>query len=172
MAILQGLIGFMLLTMGSQLYWFFAGVIGFLTGIYTSEQLFQIQSGSNIILIGAGGAVIGVLLTVTARKPAMILVGFLAGVLAANTLPELFGWTPGFNEWILLLAGGLVGGLFVYFSYAYAVLMLSSIVGAQMIAVAVHLGGVNPQVMFLAMLIVGIAVQILLARYAAPSIET
>ena len=41
-----------------------------------------------------------------------------------------------------------------------------------MIAVAVHLGGVNPQVMFLAMLIIGLGVQILLARYNAPSIET
>ncbi len=172
MVILQGLIGFMVLTMGSQLYWFFAGVIGFLTGIFAAEQVIQLQPGPNIILIGAGGAAIGVLLTITARKPAMVLVGFLAGALAANTLPELFGWTPGFNEWFLLLAGALVGGLFVLFSYAYAVLVLSSIVGAQMIAVAVHLGGVNPQVMFLAMLIIGLGVQILLARYNAPSIET
>ena len=95
MVILQGLIGFMVLTMGSQLYWFFAGVIGFLTGIFAAEQVIQLQPGPNIILIGAGGAAIGVLLTITARKPAMVLVGFLAGALAANTLPELFGWTPG-----------------------------------------------------------------------------
>lgn len=171
MAILQGLIGFMILIMGSQLYWFFAGVIGFLTGIFAASQIFHAQSGTNIILIGAGAAVIGVLLTITARKPAMVLIGFLAGVIAANTLPELFGWTAAFSEWYLLVFGGLIGGLFVLYAYSYATILLSAIIGAQLIAAVVHLGGVDPQVMFLAVLILGIAVQILLARYAVPSIE-
>jgi len=172
MGILQGLVGFMILIAGSQLYWFFAGVIGFLTSDFIAVHFFNATPGTSLILIGVGGAVISILLTITARKPALILIGFLAGLFAASSLPELFGWAPGFNEWFLLILGGVVGGLFIYFSYAYAVMVLSAIIGSQMIASTVHFGGVNPQVMFLAGLILGIIVQIILAQYMPPSMET
>ena len=171
MGVILGLVGLMILAAGSQLYWFFAGVIGFLFSDFAATNIFHMEPGADILLIGAGGAAIGILLTITARKPVMILIGILAGILAANTLPELYGWTPTFNEWFLLLAGGVVAGIFMALSYGYAVVVLSAIIGAQLIAVNIHLSGVNPQVMFLAVLILGIGVQILLAQYAPPSIE-
>jgi hypothetical protein len=171
MFIIQGLIGFITLAAGSQVYWFFAGVVGFLFSDFIAINLFKAEAGTNSLLIGLGGAVIGILLTITARKPVMILIGFLAGILAANTLPELFGWTPPFNEWFLLIAGGVVGGVFMAASYGYALMVLSAIIGAQLIAINVQLGGVNPQIMFFAVLILGIGVQILLAQYAPPNFE-
>ena len=171
MGVIFGLVGLMIVAAGSQLYWFFAGGIGFLFSEFVATNIFNAQPGANVLLIGVGGAAIAILLTITARKPAMILIGILAGVLAANTLPELFGWSPPFNEWFLLIAGGVLGGLFVGIAYEMAVVVLSSIVGAQLIANSVHLGGVNPQIMFLAILVLGIGVQILLAQYAPPSIE-
>lgn len=171
MSIIQGLIGFMLLSTGGQLYWFFAGVVAFLIGDFVAIRFFNFDPGADVILIGLGSAAIGILLTITARKPAMILIGFLAGVLAASTLPELFNWAPEFNLWYLLIAGGVLGGLFVFFAYSYAVVLLSAIIGAQLIAVSVHLAGVDPLVMFLAVLVLGIGVQLLLAQYAPPSLQ-
>jgi len=171
MGIIQGLIGFMVLIAGSQLYWFFAAVVAFLIGDFAAISLFSFDPGTDVILVGVGAAAIGILLTITARKPAMILTGFLAGVLAANTLPELFNWAPLFNPWFLLIAGGIVGGLSVVFAYSYAVVLLSSIIGAQMIALSVHLASVDPLVMFIAVLILGIGVQLLLAQYTTPTLE-
>jgi hypothetical protein len=172
MNIIEGLIGFMLLTTGSQLYWLFSGVVAFLVADFAAVKFFNVEPGTDLILIGLGAASIGILLTITARKFSLILAGFFAGLLAANVLPELFLWTPGFNEWILLVSAGLVGGLLVYFAYTVAVILLSALIGAQMLALTVHIGGVNPQVLFLAVLILGIVVQLLLAQYVPPSPES
>jgi hypothetical protein len=171
MSIVNGFVGFLLLASGSQLYWFFSAVVSFLIGEFVAVRFFNVAPGTDLIMIGMGAAVIGVLLTITARKLTLILVGFMAGFLAASVLPGLFNWHPGFNEWFLLIAAGVAGGLLVYFAYAYAVILLSALIGAQMLALAVHLGGVNPQVLFLAVLTLGIGVQLLLAQYASPSIE-
>lgn len=171
MNIINSLFGFMLLTTGSQLYWFFSAVVAFLFGEFVAARFFNVRPGTELIMIGLGAAVIGILLITTARKLTMIVIGFLAGLLAASVLPGLFNWHPGFNDWYLLIAAGLVGAILVYFAYAYAVVFLSALIGAQMMALTIHLGGVNPQVLFLAVLILGIGVQVLLAQYAPPSIE-
>ena len=172
MSIIEGLIGFILLTTGSQLYWIFSAVVAFLIGEFVAARFFNVEAGPNLLYISLGAAAIGILLTLSARKLTLILGGFLAGVLAANILPGLFNWNPDFNEWILFISGGLVGGLLMYFAYSYGILLLSALVGAQMVAFGIHLDGVNPQVMFLAVLVLGIGVQLLLAQYASPSADS
>lgn len=138
-------LGLLSLFLGRKLFWLFVGISGFLLGLLIGGVV-GIGNGWDwpaILLVGlllGGGAA---LLSIYLQKPMASLAGFVLGGLMAAVLYMLlrFGGDlamnlmfggPGPETWILFLVGGVAAAVFVWVTYEWALIVLSSLAGALM----------------------------------------
>ncbi len=84
----------------------------------------------------------------------------LFGAYATLWMLERYGVELGNWEWVALLAGGIVAGVLALLVLETALVVLSSILGASLVAGASRLDGLPVVVLFAVLLIVGISVQL------------
>ena len=132
------LVGLALLVCGRRLYWLFVAGIGFLTGLALGPRLLVGQSEGMILLVALILALIGALLAVVAQKFVVGLIGFLAGSGSGVLLLRALKMERNALAWIVYLLlgiGGLVLGLVLF---EWALILLSSLAGANLIVVGVE----------------------------------
>lgn len=150
-------VGIALLLLGRRLFWLFLAGVGFAVGAWLSVVFLQGQSDA--VKLGAAIAlgVIGALVAFKAQKIAVGLGGFLAGAYLGNALHVAFQFpAPG---WVAPIAGGVLGALLLAALFNWALIVLSSLLGAALIYPNVTLAEPWPILVFLVLLVFGIAIQ-------------
>lgn len=165
-------LGLLSLFLGRKLFWLFVGISGFLLGLLIGGVV-GIGNGWDwpaILLVGlllGGGAAV---LSIYLQKPMASLAGFMMGGLLAAVLyilvrygtdfaTSLMFGGPGPETWILFLMGGVAAAVFVWVTYEWALIVLSSLSGALLtfIGIAPFLPFNLPGILYL-LILVGLGV--------------
>ena len=172
MTLIITMLGFVILVGGSQLYWLFVGSAGFLLGDFIAELLGFDQTEWQVITFSVATGLVGIFLAYYLRKIMVVIAGFLAGGYAAVNLPQILGWTTPWQDWMAFVVVGILSAVLIAIWYTMALIIVSTIVGTTIILQTITFGAISQEVMFIVLIIFGIAVQWLLAQYAfKPEVE-
>jgi hypothetical protein len=161
MNIVSAVFGLILLLAGRRLFWFFVAATGFAAGAYIARDQLQIQSQWMVIAVGLLAGLIGALLSVFLQKVAIALAGFAAGgYLCATVLTRL---NLERYSAIGFVAGGIVGAILLLTIFEWALIILSSLVGAAFLADGLGTNE-NALIIFGVAFLVGVIVQRLQMR--------
>jgi len=151
--------GVILLVAGWRVYDFITLIAGFLIGVMVALSL--VTTDNTLINIAALliGGLIGAALGYFLFYVAVFLIGAYIGIVLTNGLAIQFTLFPA-NP-IVLLLGALIGGLVLTGLSFQFLILLSALIGAQMVTLGLGLG----PVWTLVLAAIGIIVQIILARY-------
>jgi MFS family permease len=131
------ILGVLLLLTGRKLFWLFIATAGFFVGMSFAGIFFTGQQQWAIFLVAVLTGLIGALLAVFAQGVAFSLAGFYAGAYITYLLTH----SAGLYEMSVFLGfiGGLIGAVLAIVFIDWAVIALSSLVGAGMIIDALNL---------------------------------
>lgn len=153
------LIGVTLLLLGRELYWLYVAGVGFVVAMDLMTRVVQIEPTILIFLIALIAGLIGALLAVLLQRAAIGVGGFLAGGYVLLVFSDFVGMQTGMVPWILAVIGGAIGLVLTLMLFEWALIILSSVVGAGMVAQSVDASQSVTVVLFLAASAVGIVVQ-------------
>jgi hypothetical protein len=167
MSIIRLLVGILLVLYGRTLYWAFVAVGGFLVGFELAAVLLAEQAEGMKVLVALLGGVLGAILGVLVQRLAFAIGGLFAGgylglVLAreANMPGEPLVW---------FVVGGILGAIIAAMMMDWAIIALSSLVGAATIVDQLALDASIATLLFVVIAALGIVIQgRRLQRYAAP----
>ena len=149
--------GFVLLLFGRRVFWLFVGLAGFLVGVELARDALPGADDVVILAIAVGAGLLGALLAVVLERLAFALAGFYAGgylsILAARSFA--IDIAPA----VIFVAGGIAGLLVAWMLLDWALIVLSSLVGAGAIVAAVETTPTLRTAAFALLSIVGIAFQ-------------
>ncbi|HMK49678.1 MAG TPA: hypothetical protein VK435_06475 [Thermodesulfovibrionales bacterium] len=169
MALFRLLLGIGLLIMGRRLFWLFLGVVGFAFGFDFAERTIHGLSHDVILIIALVSGALGAMVAIFLQKFAVIGGGFFAGGYLLVELLKAFGISTANYHWLIFIVGGLVGALLMRAVFGWALIILSSILGATLILQSFHLGQDLTAVLFICLVILGIGIQFGLIRKISPS---
>jgi MFS family permease len=151
------LVGVALLTVGRKLFWVFAGGAGFVAGMWLMQAFFPEQPQNTVLIAGAIGAVAGIALTKFVKTIAINIGGFLGGGVIGLGLARMIGpWLP---EWSAFIVMGILGVVLLKMAFETALLLISSIAGAMLIAANLPLSDPLRVVAIVVLSIAGILIQ-------------
>jgi hypothetical protein len=153
------LAGIGLLVFGRKLFWLFVGLIGFASGMHVATRFFPGQPEWMVLAIALMAGVLGALLALFLQWLAIGLAGFLAGGYIVVRLLHVSGLTTGDTYWILFLVGGIIGLILIIILFDWALIILSSLVGAGLITESVHVAHSGGLLLLIVLVIAGILVQ-------------
>jgi hypothetical protein len=151
------LIGIVMLLFGRRLFWFFVAGAGFMVGAWLAAEVLGQQEPW--VLLAAAGVlgIIGALLALLAQKIAVGVAGFLGAGYVGHVVAETLGYSQ--YAWIVFIVAGVVGAIILISLFDWALVVLSSLTGAAVVADNVLWENPSPAVVFLFLLVVGLAVQ-------------
>ncbi|HSM54640.1 MAG TPA: hypothetical protein VK879_00665 [Candidatus Sulfomarinibacteraceae bacterium] len=150
--------------LGRQLFWLFVAAAGFVTGFNLAGRFLGDVAGWLLLLVGLLVGVFGALLAVFAQRLAVAIGGFFAGGYILLYVSGLLGVADeGSLATVLFIVGGIVGAVLISLLLDPALIFLSSALGAALlsdvITGSVEMARVGDSLLFLILLVVGIAVQ-------------
>src|SRR3954469_15488706 len=155
-------VGAVLLVLGQRLFWLFVGIVGFLSVYQLSLATLHVHPlGVRLFLAFAAG-LFGMLLAIFVQRLAVGLAGFLVGAwfaagLLGLDLAHATAVRPG-TALVVLLAGILAAVLAARL-FDFALIALSALAGAGLIADAAHLAGPSRPFFLVLLAVAGIAIQ-------------
>ncbi len=153
------IIGALLLILGRRLFWLFVGLVGFLSGFNLAPQLLPNRPDWAIllaaILVGLAGAVLATFF----QRLAAGIAGFLAGGYLFNILLLNLGVTLDASWWITYIIGGAIGFTLVIALFDWALIILSSLIGASLIIQSITIASNLAGLVFILLVLVGVALQ-------------
>jgi hypothetical protein len=147
------------LLLGRRLFWLFVGAVGFVLGMDGAAMLVRGMPPAQVLLIAVVGGVVGAVLAVAIEELMIGVAGFAAGAYIGGQVLMMLMPYPGRNIWLAMLVGGLVGMLLLLALFDWALIVLSSVVGAGFIVQALPATGSVTALIFVVLVIVGISVQ-------------
>jgi hypothetical protein len=164
MFVLKILIGIVLLLGGRKVFWLFVAGIGFVVAMDLVTRLFvgpQAEAITPIALVaGLVTGVIGALFAIFLQRMAVGVVGFLAGGYIVFSFLEIIGaGEMAVLSWVLTFVGGIIGLVLALALLEWALIVLSSLSGAGLVAQSAGLNRPLAVLVFVIALIVGIVVQ-------------
>jgi len=170
--VLRFLVGAALLILGRQLYWLFVAGIGFVVAMDLVPRLVQIDSTALILVLALVAGVVGGLLAVFLQRVSIGIAGFFAGMYAVFALFDALQVQTPVVWWVLGLIGGVIGVILTLVLFEWALIILSAMVGAWMVATSFPLSGTVTWLSFLVLLVVGVAAQALMMQRGEPAVDT
>jgi hypothetical protein len=158
-AFLTLVLGILLLLFGRRVFWLFVAVAGFIAGLTFATQLMSGQPELVILLIAIIAGVIGAFLGIMLEGLAILIAGFLAGGYLATTLVVSLGLTLSAGYWVIYIIGGIVGLLLVAALFDWAIIILSALLGVEIIMPFLSTPASAYWLFSLGLLILGILVQ-------------
>jgi hypothetical protein len=164
MASLTGIfVGLVLLVCGHRLYWLFVAGIGFLTGLALAPDLLPGRPEWLILLAALVAAIVGAVVAIVAQRLTIGLIGFVAGGGIGLLLLRALGFGGDAPGWIAYLIAGVIGLVLMLALFEWALILLSSLAGANLIVAGVIARFPLPQAIALVLLIglvlIGVVVQ-------------
>ena len=151
--------GLLLLILGRQVFWVFVGGVGFITAMDLVSRWAATWPDWVALVIALVAGLIGALLAVFLQEVAIGIAGFLGGGYATLGLLGIIGAQLPALTWILALVGGIIGVIFAIALFDWALIILSSLTGASLIAQSLPLNQPMTVLVFIIALSVGIVVQ-------------
>ena len=137
LALGQIIFGGVLLLAGRRLYWLLAAGAGFVLGYLLAQNILREQPDNVILVVALVVAVIFAVLAVVGQKFVIGLVGFIAGGIGLLRLLEVFNITAIEPSTVLgivvFIAGGILGAILLSTLFDLGLVILSSLVGAQIL---------------------------------------
>lgn len=163
--IVRILAGLGLLTLGRKLFWLFVALVGFEFGFFIAERFFQ-RPANDLIALGIGVlfGIVAALIAVFLQQLAIYVGGFLAGGGILVRLFEALGVGGPRPENLLLILvfviGGIIGAIVMIYLFDWALIVLSSLAGAGLLAgIATANGLPYGLIIFIVLFIIGVIVQ-------------
>ncbi|HEY5983123.1 MAG TPA: hypothetical protein VIU38_06585 [Anaerolineales bacterium] len=156
--ILNIILGSGLVLAGRRLFWLFVGAIGFLIGIEVATRI-TFQSELFMILAVVGIGFVFALLAIFLESVAIGMAGFLGGGFGAMGLMRVLGFDATATRFLTFIAGGIIGVFLVVLLFNWALITISSVTGASMIAANLLLSPVERSLIFIALVILGVVFQ-------------
>jgi len=152
------LAGAAILVLGRRLFWLFVAAIGFALGAEVAPQIVHSPAPLAPLAIAIGLGLLGALLAVLLQTFAIAVSGFLAGGWFAIGLYTFFAGHVKDTE-IVFLVGGILGAILLLALFDWVLIFFSSVVGARLIATTIVLSQTSRTILFIVLVVIGIAVQ-------------
>jgi len=163
--IVRILAGLGLLTLGRKLFWLFVAIVGFEFGFFIAERFLQRPAGDLLALgIAVLFGIIAALIAIFLQQLAIYVGGFLAGGAILVRLLEMFVVGGPRLENVMLvvvfIVGGIIGALVMMFLFDWALIVLSSLAGAGLLANIATANGIPyGLIIFIVLFIIGVVAQ-------------
>src|SRR5437867_7952715 len=157
--IVGALIGIVILFFGRKLFWLCVAAVGFLAGIELAPHLVNEPSPLLQLAVAIVLGLIGALLAFLLQKIAIAVVGFLAGGKLAGAIAAAFFVHYAQHSTIIFVIGGIVGAILMLVLFDWALIVVSSLIGAHLIQSAIVLPPSGSTILFLGLAVIGILVQ-------------
>ncbi len=162
--IVSALIGAVILFFGRKLFWLCVAAVGFAAGLEIAPLIVSepttLLSLTFALVLGFMGALLAMFL----QKIAIAVFGFLAGGKLATAIAGTFFVQYAQHSGIIFLIGGIVGALLLLALFDWALIVLSSVVGAHLIQTAIVLPPTGNAIVFAVLIGVGVLFQIAALR--------
>lgn len=158
LSIIYILLGIVLLTSGRKLFWLFVGAAGFLAGVNLVTIGWH-GSEAVAIIVGILAGLVFAALAVFFKTLSIGLTGFLGGGALLIMVAGWLGIDSALPSFIIYIIGGVLGIILVSKMFDWAIILISSIVGASTIINAVELGSSLGWLGMIALIAVGIVIQ-------------
>ena len=157
--IIGALIGAVILFFGRKLFWLCVAAVGFAAGIEIAPRLIHEPSPLLALTVALVLGLIGAVLAFVLQKIAIAVVGFLAGGKLAGAIAAAFFVHYAQHSTVIFVIGGVVGAILMLVLFDWALIVLSSLIGAHLIQSAIVLPTSGSTIIFIGLAIVGILVQ-------------
>jgi hypothetical protein len=158
--IVSALIGAIVLLFGRKVFWLCVAAVGFAAGFELAPRLINEPSTLLMLTFAIALGFIGALLALFLQKIAIAIAGFLAGGKLALAMAAAFFVQAAQYYWITFLIGGIIGAVLLLVLFDWALIALSSVVGAYLILSAFSLPASSTSLLFIALVAVGVIVQV------------
>ena len=125
--------GILLLFFGKKAFWMFVAITGFLLGLEFAPQVLAGQTESVYLTISLIAGLLGALLAVLLQKFAVGLAGLVAGGYITYSLLQMAVLDVGEYQWMVILAGALLGAILAGTMFDWAMILITSASGAVMV---------------------------------------
>ena len=153
------LIGIVILFFGRKLFWLCVAAIGFAVGAEIAPHLVNEPSSLLALLVALAFGVLGALLALFLQKIAVAVLGFLAGGKLASAIAAAFFVQYAQYSTIIFVVGGIIGAILLIAVFNWALIVVSSFIGAYLIQSAIVLPPTGSTLVFIGLAIVGIFAQ-------------
>lgn len=153
------IIGSAILLIGRRLFWLFVGCMGFWVGYTFVERFIGPQSAIIVMGVGILTGVAGAFCAIFFQQIAVGLAGFLAGGFLTLRIVEISGYANYGMLWLVCLVGGVLGTVLLVFVFDWALIFLSSLIGAALVVDAIPMAPDIRIWLYPALIVLGFAVQ-------------
>jgi Domain of unknown function (DUF4203) len=153
------IIGVVILFFGRKLFWLCVAAVGFAVGVEIAPLLVNESSSLLALLIALIFGVLGALLALFLQKVAIAVLGFLAGGKLATAIAAAFFVQYAQYSTIIFVIGGIIGAILLLALFGWALIVVSSFIGAYLIQSAIVLPPTGSTLVFIGLAMVGIFVQ-------------
>ena len=157
--IISAVVGVIVLLFGRRLFWLCVAAIGFAAGVELAPQFVHEPSPLLALIFAIVLGLVGALLALFLQKLAIALAGFLAGEKFAVALMAAFFVHQSQTHWLTFLIGGVIGALLLLMLFDWALIVISSLLGAYLISGVVSLPAAGSVLLFAGLMLCGILVQ-------------
>ena len=137
----QILFGIALLFLGRRLFWVFVGSIGFIAATEFAVSSMTAQPDWVIVLIGLAAGIIGAVLALIFQAGAIAVAGLLGGAYLGLVATRYLSITSQSAQTIAAIVGAVLGLILMVLLFDSALIAISSILGALILADKFELGG-------------------------------
>jgi hypothetical protein len=152
-------IGVVILFFGRKLFWLCVAAVGFAAGLQIAPLLVNEASSLLALVIAVVFGILGALLALFIQKIAIALLGFLAGGKLATAIAAAFFVQHAQYSTIIFVIGGIIGAILLLAVFGWALIVVSSFIGAYLIQSAIVLPPTGLTLVFIGLAILGIFVQ-------------
>lgn len=160
-------IGVVILFFGRKLFWLCVAAVGFAVGLQIAPLLVNEASSLLALVIALVLGVLGALLALFIQKVAIAVLGFLAGGKLATAISAAFFVQHAQYSTIIFVIGGIIGAILLMAVFGWALIVVSSFIGAYLIQSAIVLPPTGLTLVFIGLAILGIFVQAVSFRRSA-----
>jgi len=148
-----------ILFFGRKLFWLCVAAVGFAAGLQIAPLLVNEASSLLALVIAVVFGILGALLALFIQKIAIALLGFLAGGKLATAIAAAFFVQHAQYSTIIFVIGGIIGAILLLAVFGWALIVVSSFIGAYLIQSAMVLPPTGLTLVFIGLAILGIFVQ-------------
>jgi Domain of unknown function (DUF4203) len=158
-AIVGALIGVVILFFGRKLFWLCVAAIGFAAGMEIAPHLVNEPSPLLALTVALVLGLIGALLALFLQKIAIAVLGFLAGGKLAGAIAAAFFVQYAQYSTVIFVVGGIIGAILLLVLFDWALIVVSSLIGAHLIQSTIALPPSGSTIVFIGLVVLGILVQ-------------
>ena len=149
------IIGVIVLFFGRKLFWLCVAAIGFAAGFEVAPYFVHQPSPVLALTFALVLGFIGALLAFFLQKVAIAIAGFLAGGKLAIAIAAAFFVQHANYSYVVFVIGGILGAILLLALFDWALIVLSSVVGAYLISSIIVLPPAGATILFIVLAAIG-----------------